>query len=376
MRREGAIEREEMVIRAVLPGREESLEDMKAKVYRKMQGMVRAKSAVMAREAKKPRREHGLSSALESMELLMKKFGDDRDSFRRDSFRKGTWTKRHKGRDRHHETLPGPEWSFVPEYIGSLRPGGGGIHWTGNCFNETSSEVNMDPLHNLKVTVEMHSPVAIFCEDAYFIATPFRYDLVDFLLHGKYEINWGKMEGEELEDMTANGVRIFRLSQSVARTIVDTWETLQLFLGALTGGPGVPRSVADKNLNFLSKYANYQMLPAANLATVDPSRMRSGDMIGVVRLDGLDPLIMWGTGSHLGHTAILMRAGNGSLYVCESQSKSNYWPKDSIQRTEWSQWVEWAKKASYNVVWMPLRDDVREKFDEASAMKEFEQLEV
>eukprot|EP00961_Rhodomonas_salina_P003041 41979-Rhodomonas_salina.5 len=58
--------------------------------------------------------------------------------------------------------------------------------------------------------------------------------------------------------------------------------------------------------------------------------MQSGDMLGIVRLDGqvpglsgmlcpvlsamsgddatrLDPLIMWGTGSHLGHTAVIMR---------------------------------------------------------------------
>uniref|UniRef100_A0A7S0NDH2 Uncharacterized protein n=1 Tax=Hanusia phi TaxID=3032 RepID=A0A7S0NDH2_9CRYP len=307
---------------------------------------------------------------MESMKRLRKKFVTDRRDFS-----KGGPTKHSKPQTGHADRLPGPEWSFVPEYIGSLRPGGGGIRWMGNCFNDTSSEVNMDPQHEAKVTISMHSPVAIFCEDAYFIATPFRYDLVDFIIHGKYEIKWGKMEGEELDDMTTNGVRIFRLSQSVAMTIVDTWETLQLFLGALTGGPGVPRGVAERNLKFLNKYANYEMKPVQSLASVDPSLMRSGDMIGVVRLDGLDPLIMWGTGSHLGHTAVLMRGSNGSLFVCESQSKGNYWPKDAIQRTEWSQWLEWAREADYNVVWMPLREDVRVKFNATSAMREFEQLE-
>jgi hypothetical protein len=45
----------------------------------------------------------------------------------------------------------------------------------------------------------------------------------------------------------------------------------------------------------------------AKPVTLDPQLVGSGDMFGVVRLDGLDPLIMWGTGSHLGHTAIALR---------------------------------------------------------------------
>eukprot|EP00960_Hanusia_phi_P057270 763519-Hanusia_phi.AAC.4 len=371
MRREDAMQRDELTIRAFGSGGEDRFEAMKEKVYVHMQELDRAKSTVTAREAKTSMRGAGLAAAMESMKRLRKKFVTDRRDFS-----KGGPTKHSKPQTGHADRLPGPEWSFVPEYIGSLRPGGGGIRWMGNCFNDTSSEVNMDPQHEAKVTISMHSPVAIFCEDAYFIATPFRYDLVDFIIHGKYEIKWGKMEGEELDDMTTNGVRIFRLSQSVAMTIVDTWETLQLFLGALTGGPGVPRGVAERNLKFLNKYANYEMKPVQSLASVDPSLMRSGDMIGVVRLDGLDPLIMWGTGSHLGHTAVLMRGSNGSLFVCESQSKGNYWPKDAIQRTEWSQWLEWAREADYNVVWMPLREDVRVKFNATSAMREFEQLEV
>lgn len=49
----------------------------------------------------------------------------------------------------------------------------------------------------------------------------------------------------------------------------------------------------------------------------DESEINSGDVIGIFRLDGIDPLIMWGTGSHLGHSAMALRF-DGELYVIES----------------------------------------------------------
>ncbi len=38
--------------------------------------------------------------------------------------------------------------------------------------------------------------------------------------------------------------------------------------------------------------------------TLDASLIKSGDYLAIARLDGLDPLIMWGIGSATGHSAI------------------------------------------------------------------------
>ena len=46
------------------------------------------------------------------------------------------------------------------------------------------------------------------------------------------------------------------------------------------------------------------------------------------------------------------------MYVCESQSLSNYWPKDAIQMTEYHEWMRLAAAADYNVIWIPLSDTV------------------
>ena len=50
--------------------------------------------------------------------------------------------------------------------------------------------------------------------------------------------------------------------------------------------------------------------------TIDTELIQSGDALVVTRLDGLDQMIGWGVGSHIGHTAIAMRE-QGELYIVE-----------------------------------------------------------
>lgn len=76
--------------------------------------------------------------------------------------------------------------------------------------------------------------------------------------------------------------------------------------------------------------------------------MKSGDFLGIMRLDGLDPMLAWAMGSHTGHTTIALWI-DGELYVCESTMKSKYWPTDGVQKTPWDQWIDQAEKADYNV---------------------------
>ncbi len=47
--------------------------------------------------------------------------------------------------------------------------------------------------------------------------------------------------------------------------------------------------------------------------------IQTGDLFLVLRLDGIDPIIMYGTGSHVGHSCMAMRfEDDGELYIVES----------------------------------------------------------
>jgi len=76
-----------------------------------------------------------------------------------------------------------------------------------------------------------------------------------------------------------------------------------------------------------------------------------------MRLDGLDPMIMWATGSHSGHSLMALRF-DGELYIVESQD-APYWPIHRIQRNKFSEWMRMAETANFHVCILPLSDEKR-----------------
>ena len=130
--------------------------------------------------------------------------------------------------------------------------------------------------------------------------------------------------------------------------------------------------------------------------------------IQVLKLDGLDPLVMWGTGGRTGHVTMAVwkdvpggkrgekRANDGEtsgeeqegeeatareLWVVESTDKSPlnsvYWPPPyGIISTPWDQWVKQAGAAQFNAVLLPLNADMAGKFDEATFWAWFDTVQV
>lgn len=70
----------------------------------------------------------------------------------------------------------------------------------------------------------------------------------------------------------------------------------------------------------------------------------------------------------------LNNTGTKELYVMESQG-AWYWPHAGIQMTPFSQWIEWAQNASYNMVHLPLKADVAAKFNETAVYEWFKTVE-
>lgn len=78
---------------------------------------------------------------------------------------------------------------------------------------------------------------------------------------------------------------------------------------------------------------------------LDEKFIASGDFMALYRLNGIDPLVMMGTGSRLGHTAMALwfeEDGIRELYVLESQD-SPHWPVKRIQRNKYRNWLKLAR---------------------------------
>ncbi|KJE95080.1 hypothetical protein CAOG_05572 [Capsaspora owczarzaki ATCC 30864] len=265
-------------------------------------------------------------------------------------------------------------WGWIPIYINSLNMNQT-ITFAGGCFAvNTLSMVYDQTAGSATMTLTSSKPLNTFCEDYYFFATVTSWHGQIVKAAGVQVIEWEKFSPAELEDIGRNGFRVFRFLQNEVETLVDIYETLQLFLGALglnTGGNSsthVPTQTAENNLKFLHDYANLTMVPRTTIEVpLDPSEIESGDFIGIVRLDGLDPTIMWGSGSALGHTTVALWI-DGELNICESQSKSNYWPVNLVQCNPYADWIKYATAADYNVIHLPLSPEKRAQFNETAAI--------
>lgn len=65
--------------------------------------------------------------------------------------------------------------------------------------------------------------------------------------------------------------------------------------------------------------------PLCGQVEIPEDTIQSGDFFGVIRLDGLDPMLGWAMGSTTGHTTVAIRDDDGQLYIHESTVKDDYW---------------------------------------------------
>jgi len=174
-----------------------------------------------------------------------------------------------------------------------------------------------------------------------------------------------------------NGLITYLFCEDLRDEIMSVITTMTAFVGGLgmhgkipLFQPKVPKYMEEANLEFLKTAVNidFEERPIQKV-TIDESEIGSGDYFAVMRLDGLDPMIMFGTGSHSGHSVIALRM-DGELFIVESQD-AWYWPTHRIQRTRFDVWISEAENCDFHVVHMPLSPENRAKFNETAAIEWF-----
>jgi hypothetical protein len=268
---------------------------------------------------------------------------------------------------------------FLPQFGAAPLPGQVAQSWTnGRCFQKNTAEIptTVQPTADgsLSIILDMESPKNKFCSDLLLFATPYRFHVAAIFTHGKHTVKLaGPFTDPEWLDVKTNGIRIFSIHSSTLMEIKSLFDTMQLFIGG--------RMVED-NVQLLKDHANITLVerPAAKYdpVMIPEDEIKSGTYLGITRLDGLDPMVMVGTGSRFGHTAVALRFyenendTKGTLYICESTDKNPfgkiYWdPPFGIIRNTYAKWMEMAVAAEYMVIMAPLSPENQAKFDERKA---------
>ena len=283
----------------------------------------------------------------------------------------------------------GPDFfRWAPQWVVGAQKDDGIDHgFSSSCFQNTTFTFDSYDSDSITVKINAQNPSSHLCYDSYWIATVNHIYIKNIFFHGEHTITIKNIDATDWVDVNQSGVRLFRWCDDITTLIMDLGMTLELFLGGFSTNSWIPIFgshttwyMENSNRKFLKEAMGYDMPPRKikNVyQDIDINLINSGDFLAITRLDGLDEIIMWGTGGHVGHSTMaiwLNITGERELYVMESQD-GWYWPRHGIQMNKFSQWIEWAQNASFNVVALPLKEEYAKAFNETAVYEWFKTVE-
>jgi hypothetical protein len=227
----------------------------------------------------------------------------------------------------------------MPAMRGILYNQNQNITFEGTCFQRVV--INYSYLSNsneIEVNINTSLKKSFLCKESLFIGTSNLHSIKILFLTGNQTVKFN-VQQNDLDEIGVNGIRVFSFCQGFWTSFRSFLKSLTLFLGGFSTNPKlpiigshVPKYMEEANIKFLEEFINFPQIPRTFKGKVLPlnkTEIKTGDYIAIHRYDGLDPLIMFGTGSHTGHSAVAAWIDN-ELYVIESQD-GWYWPKHGIQ---------------------------------------------
>lgn len=268
-----------------------------------------------------------------------------------------------------------PYFNIIPQWRASVKPGGSGS-WEGNCYAENNAVSTPLEDGKFQITVTSGGKKSLRCYDSYWFITVTGIESVT-VDSEETVVTWTLPEDvkeSESWDLGQKGVRVLEFLNDKDTTIANLLETVLLFVPETT--QAVDARSASRNVDFMDAYPHMTMSPRDASSNLPPpaEEVHSGDFFGIIRLDGLDPMLAWGMGSTTGHTTIAMWFEDG-LYICESTVTDSYWPTNGIQRTPYDTWLQQALDADFNAVHVPLSAEARASFNETAAREFFRETE-
>jgi hypothetical protein len=93
---------------------------------------------------------------------------------------------------------------------------------------------------------------------------------------------------------------------------------------------------------------------------------------------GIGPILQYGMGGRTSHVTTAVwdtdAYGKRELYIVESRDGTD-WPNDGVQRNTYDLWINMVEKEETSVVFLPLKKELSEKYDEAKAWARFKELQ-
>ena len=271
-------------------------------------------------------------------------------------------------------------WYFVPMFRAKMKTVGEKYSFSSRCFAKNIVSFKEMTKDKIILSLENSQKTETWCSELFIFHTSNHNFLQFVAFEGYHEIVLKRITQDDKDEIKVNGIKLYGFCAGLVNTVKSFLLTLKAFYGGLgidpndknpRFRPNIPKDMERANLRILELFNHYTPERRNNtLVTFDKKYIHSGDFIMISRMDGIDPLIMIGTGGRSGHSVVCSWIDD-ELYVLESQD-GWYWPKKGIQRNKFDDWIKWAYAADFNVILLPLREEYRNKFDNEKALKWFE----
>ncbi|KAL0489021.1 kelch-like protein [Acrasis kona] len=244
---------------------------------------------------------------------------------------------------------------FVPMFMGSSKPGTI-LKWKAPCFNNNTASTRLNADGSLTLTIDASQPTSYTCSDWYFLATRSNFHVKAVVLHGVNTITINQFEKGELESILQEGLHIFEFKDGFLGTIIDAYKAIRVLYGIY---------FEPDKINFMTKYMNitFKERPVKVL-DLPEDEIKSGALLGVTTLSGLDSILMYGTGSRIGHIAMTLRIDK-ELYVVESTNVG-------IRKILYKDYLTELQLEGSSLIYAPLKPKLQSLFDSKKALSFFE----
>ena len=282
----------------------------------------------------------------------------------------------------------GTPWSsmaFLPVIAADLSPDHPKDTYSGKCFEEITFEYVPVSKTKFEVNVTTKKPKGPFCSDVLFFANTELAHTHMFYHHGTHKLTFDMPTSDEQADFDFNGIHAFAFCDGLIPTVGSMWNFFKSMFGGCEMGPckpnlpfigkKVPKYMEEATVDFLESSMGIKMEKRdITRVHIDKNSIKSGDFFAVNRLTGGSQLIAYGTGSHISHCTMAIWMDDGELYVVESTAGA-YYPDDVVQgimKTKWDEWIQFQDDTSCQVMHLPLKKELSEKFDRDAAQAYFD----
>lgn len=230
--------------------------------------------------------------------------------------------------------VPSDSFSFFPVYNGIVNASNPTTSFSGRCwdFDVTYEQID-DSTFDLLVTTSNRKSHT--CRDNILFANTEIRHVESFFFHGDHKITFNIPAGGKV-DLDFGGLKMYHFCSGFVNEVESLFHTLESFVGGISDHPMIPYVgshtppyMEKANLKFIKEAMGLD-IETRPIYKVDlpEDEIQSGDFFLIMRLDGLDPMIMYGTGSHGAHCVMALRF-EGELFIVESQD-AWYWPTAGI----------------------------------------------